>query len=199
MPQIEVTFDIDANGILHVSAKDKAHRQGAEDRHQGVFGSVGGRDQADGGGCRGPRRARTRSSVSWSMTRNRADALVHQVDKSLKDLGDKVAGEDRAKIEAALSDLKTAMTADEKDAIDAKAQALSAAAGDILQRAQAGAAEGAGVGCRRRRRVVERRRARCRVRGSEEQRSQGLRARRSAMMIVPPQTVPSRRHSGFKG
>ena len=76
-------------------------------------------------------------------SRNRADALAHQVDKSLKDLGDKVAGEDRAKIEAALSDLKSAMTADEKEAIEHKAQALQAAAGEILQRAQAGAAEGA--------------------------------------------------------
>ena len=76
-------------------------------------------------------------------SRNRADALAHQVDKSLKDLGDKVAGEDRAKIESALGDLKKAMAADEKDAIELKAQALSGAAADVLQRASSGGGEAA--------------------------------------------------------
>ena len=79
-------------------------------------------------------------------TRNRADALAHQTAKSLKDLGDKVAGEDRARIESALGDLKSAMTADDKDIIDRKAEALSKVAGAALQKAAAGAEAGAAAG-----------------------------------------------------
>ncbi len=69
--------------------------------------------------------------------------LAHQVEKSLKDLGDKVGGEDRGKIESALGDLKKAMAADDKEIIDRKAEALSTAAGEVLQRASAAGAEAA--------------------------------------------------------
>jgi len=142
VPQIEVTFDIDANGILHVSAKDK----GTGKEQKIVIKASSGLSEDEIKRMVADAEAHAAEDKKFRElvdTRNRADALVHQVDKSLKDLGDKVSGEDRAKVEAALSDLKTAMTADEKEAIDAKAQALSTAAGDILQRAQAGAAEGA--------------------------------------------------------
>jgi molecular chaperone DnaK len=64
------------------------------------------------------------------------------VDKALKDLGDKVGGEDRVKVESALGDLKTAMAGDEKEAIDRKAEALSSAAGPVLQQASPGGAGG---------------------------------------------------------
>ena len=71
----------------------QGHRQGAEDRHQGLERPDRGRDQAHGPRCRGARRGRHASSASWSETRNQADALVHATEKALKDLGDKVAGD----------------------------------------------------------------------------------------------------------
>ena len=145
MPQIEVTFDIDANGILHVSAKDK----GTGKEQKIVIKASSGLSEDEIKRMVADAEAHAAEDKKFRElvdTRNRADALVHQVDKSLKDLGDKVSGEDRAKVEAALSDLKTAMSADEKEAIDAKAQALSSAAGEILQRAQAAGAEGAAPG-----------------------------------------------------
>ncbi|MEI8298592.1 MAG: molecular chaperone DnaK [Pseudomonadota bacterium] len=144
MPQIEVTFDIDANGILHVSAKDKG--TGKEQKIAIKASSGLSEDEikrmVSDAEAHAAEDKKFRELVD---TRNRADALVHQVEKSLKDLGEKVSGEDRGKIEAALTDLKKAMTADEKDAIDTKAQALSAAAADVLQRG-AGGAEGAAPG-----------------------------------------------------
>jgi molecular chaperone DnaK len=145
MPQVEVTFDIDANGILHVSAKDKA--TGKEQRIVIKASSGLSEDEIK----RMVKDAEAHAAEDKKFrelvdTRNRADALVHQVDKSLKDLGDKVAGEDRAKIESALGDLRTAMTADDKDAIDRKAEALSTAAATVLQKASAGAEAAAGAG-----------------------------------------------------
>jgi len=141
MPQIEVTFDIDANGILHVSAKDK----GTGKEQKIVIKASSGLSEDEIKRMVSDAEAHAAEDKKFRElvdTRNRADALVHQVERSLKDLGEKVSGEDRGKIEAALADLKKAMTADEKDAIDTKAQALSTAAADVLQRA-AGGAEGA--------------------------------------------------------
>ena len=77
-------------------------------------------------------------------TRNRADQLLHSVEKSLQDLGDKVDGAERAKVESALSDLRTAMKSDDKAAIDKKAEALAQASAAIAQQAYAGA-EGEGA------------------------------------------------------
>ena len=76
-------------------------------------------------------------------SRNRADQLVHAVEKSLKDLGDKVDGGERAKVESALSDLRGVLKGDDKAAIDKKAEALMAAA---VQHRAAGAAAQAGAG-----------------------------------------------------
>jgi molecular chaperone DnaK len=145
MPQIEVTFDIDANGILHVSAKDKG--TGKEQKivikaSSGLSEEEIKRMVADAE-AHAAEDKRFRELVD---TRNRADALVHQVEKALKDQGDKVPGEDRGKIEAALADLKKAMSADEKDAIDTKAQALAAAAGNVLQGGAGPEAGAAGAG-----------------------------------------------------
>jgi molecular chaperone DnaK len=145
VPQIEVTFDIDANGILHVSAKDKG--TGKEQKIVIKASSGLSEDEIK----RMVRDAEAHAAEDKKFrelvdSRNKADALVHQVDKSLKDLGDKVAGEDRAKIESALGDLKTAMAADDKDAIDRKAQALSTVAAGALQGAAAGAGAGGAAG-----------------------------------------------------
>jgi molecular chaperone DnaK len=78
-------------------------------------------------------------------TRNRADAMVHAVEKALKDLGDKVSPDERAKAESALSDLRTALKGDDKEAIEKKTEALGQASASIAQRAYA-AQDGAGGG-----------------------------------------------------
>ena len=82
---------------------------------------------------------------AFGATRNQADALVHQVEKALKDLGEKVSGEERAKAESALADLKSAMKGDDHDVIAKKTEALAQASASIAQKAYAGA-EGAGAG-----------------------------------------------------
>jgi len=147
MPQIEVTFDIDANGILHVSAKDKA--TGKEQKI--VIKASSGLSEDEiaqmvrDAEAHADEDKRFRELVD---SRNKADALVHSTEKSLKDLGDKVQPSERADIEAALNDLRAALKGDDKDAIDRKAEALSKAAAPAVQRAyqaEAGAA-GAGAG-----------------------------------------------------
>lgn len=145
MPQIEVTFDIDANGILHVSAKDK----GTGKEQKIVIKASSGLSEDEIKRMVADAEAHAAEDKKFRElvdTRNRADALVHQVEKALKDQGDKVPGEDRGKIEAALADLKKAMSADEKDAIDTKAQALAAAAGSVLQGGAGPEAAAAGAG-----------------------------------------------------
>jgi molecular chaperone DnaK len=136
MPQIEVTFDIDANGILNVSAKDKA--TGKEQKI--VIKASSGLSEDDikrmvsDAESHAEEDKRFRELVE---SRNKADALIHQTDKSLKDLGDKVQGADRAKIESAMSDLKKALGGDDKEIIDKKAAALAEAAGSLAQQAYA--------------------------------------------------------------
>jgi molecular chaperone DnaK len=148
MPQIEVTFDIDANGILHVSAKDKA--TGKEQKI--VIKASSGLSEDEiaqmvrDAEAHADEDKRFRELIE---TRNKADALVHSTEKSLKDLGDKVQPSERADIEAALNDLRAALKGDDKDAIDRKAEALSKAAAPAVQRAyqaEAGAAGAAGAG-----------------------------------------------------
>jgi molecular chaperone DnaK len=151
-PQIEVTFDIDANGILHVSAKDKD--TGKEQKIVIKASSGLNEDEIK----RMVKDAEVHAAEDKQFralveSRNKADALVHQTEKALKDLGEKVAGEDRARIESALADVKSALTADDKDLIDKKAAALSQAASTLMQNAQAdpsggGAAGGGGGGAR---------------------------------------------------
>ena len=127
MPQIEVTFDIDANGIMHVGAKDKATGKEqkiaikassglSEDEIKRMVSDAEAHAEED---------KKFRELVE---SRNRADQLVHAVEKSLKDLGDKVDGGERAKVESALSDLRGVLKGDDKAAIDKKAEALMAAA-----------------------------------------------------------------------
>jgi len=142
MPQIEVTFDIDANGILHVSAKDKA--TGKEQKIVIKASSGLSEDEIK----RMVRDAEAHAAEDKKYrelveSRNRADALAHQVDKQLKELGDKVPGETRAKIESALSDLRTALKGDDKDQIDRRTEAVQQAVAGL---AQAGAAGGGSDG-----------------------------------------------------
>ncbi len=146
MPQIEVSFDIDANGILNVSAKDKATGKEqkivikassglSEDEIKRMVRDAEAHAEED-------RRFRELVEV-----RNKADNLIHAVEKSLKDLGDKVSGEERARVESAVSDLRTALKSDDKDVINKKADALAQASAAIAQRAYAqSGAEAAGAG-----------------------------------------------------
>ena len=114
MPQVEVAFDIDANGILNVSAKDKA--TGKEQRiviraSSGLNEDEIKRMVKDAEA----HAAEDRKFRELVETRNRADALVHQVEKALKDLGDKVSPEERAKAESALGDLRAVLKSDDKE------------------------------------------------------------------------------------
>jgi molecular chaperone DnaK len=148
MPQIEVTFDIDANGILNVSAKDKA--TGKEQKIVIKASSGLNEDEIK----RMVRDAESHAEEDRKFrelveSRNKADALLHQTEKSLKDLGDKVQPSDRANIESAMADLKRVLGEDDKSVIETKANALAQAAGAIAQQAyaQAGpAGEGGAAG-----------------------------------------------------
>src|SRR5688500_17028889 len=147
MPQVEVTFDIDANGILHVSAKDKA--TGKEQKIVIKASSGLSDDEIK----RMVKDAESHAEEDRKFrelveSRNKADALLHQTEKSLKDLGDKVQPADRANIESAMADLKRVLTEDDKNIIETKANALAQAAATIAQQAyaqQAPAGEGGGA------------------------------------------------------
>ena len=144
MPQIEVTFDIDANGILNVSAKDKATGKEqkiviqassglSDDEVERMVSDAAAHEEED---------KKFRELVD---VRNQADALLHGTEKSLEDLGEKVTAEERSAIEAASNDLTEALKGDDKDAIEAKTNALSEASAGLAQRVyeEAAAAEGA--------------------------------------------------------
>ncbi len=144
MPQIEVTFDIDANGILHVSAKDKA--SGKEQSI--IIRASSGLSEDEINTMVKDAEANAAEDKKFHelvMARNQADQLLHATKKSLADLGEKVPGAERAEIEAASNDLEAALKADDKEAIEAKAKILSDAALKIatLAQAQASAAEAA--------------------------------------------------------
>jgi molecular chaperone DnaK len=145
MPQIEVAFDIDANGILHVSAKDKASNK----EQRIVIKASGGLSEDDIKRMVKDAEAHADEDKKFRElvdTRNRADALVHSSDKALKDLGEKVSPTDRQAIESAIADLKTALTGDDKDVIETKAKALSEASASLAQQAYAQSEQAAGAG-----------------------------------------------------
>ncbi|HXN10755.1 MAG TPA: molecular chaperone DnaK [Steroidobacteraceae bacterium] len=142
LPQVEVTFDIDANGILNVQARDKA--TGKEQRIVIRASSGLSEDEIK----RMVRDAEAHAADDRKFrelvdTRNRADALVHQVEKALKDLADKVSPDERARAESALGDLKAVLKSDDKEVIEKKTEALAQASGSIAQRAYAAGQAGA--------------------------------------------------------
>ena len=145
MPQIEVSFDIDANGIMHVGAKDKA--TGKEQKI--VIKASSGLSEDEIKRMVADAEAHAEEDKKFRElveSRNKAEQLAHAVDKSLKDLGDKVDGAERAKVESALSDLRSVLKSDDKGAIDKKAEALMQASGNIAQQAAAAQAGTAGAG-----------------------------------------------------
>ncbi len=124
MPQIEVTFDIDANGIVNVSAKDK----GTGKEHQIRIQASGGLSDTDiekmvkDAEEHAVEDKKRREGIE---TRNKAEALIHSTEKSLKEYGDKVSAEDKNQIETAISDLKSALDSSDTEEVTAKMQKLA--------------------------------------------------------------------------
>jgi molecular chaperone DnaK len=117
LPQIEVTFDVDANGILHVSAKDKA--SGKEQRI--TIQSSGGLSDAEIEKM--VKDAEANASADEQKkglieSKNKADSIIHSTEKSLKEYGDKIPADEKTAIEQSIVDLKTAMEKDDLEAIN---------------------------------------------------------------------------------
>ncbi|MCK6417972.1 MAG: molecular chaperone DnaK [Alphaproteobacteria bacterium] len=148
VPQIEVTFDIDANGIVHVTAKDKATNKEQQIRIQ----ASGGLSEADieqmvkDAESHAEEDKKRRALVE---ARNQAEGLIHTTEKSLTDLGDKIDASEKKNVEDAVADLKGVLAGEDKDAIEAKTQALMQASmklGELAYRqAQEDAAKEAGA------------------------------------------------------
>jgi molecular chaperone DnaK len=145
MPQIEVTFDIDANGILHVSAKDKATGREqkivikassglSEDEIKRMVSDAEAHAEED------------RKFRELVEARNKGDALLHATQKSLDDLGQKVSGDERARIESALADLRSALKGDNQGVIETKTRQLAEAAAGLAQKAYEQAQQASGQG-----------------------------------------------------
>ncbi|WP_370249393.1 molecular chaperone DnaK [Thalassolituus sp.] len=146
MPQIEVTFDIDANGILNVSAKDKATgkeqsivikaNSGLSDEEiEQMVSDAEANAEAD------------KKFEEMVQVRNTADGLIHATRKTLEEAGDKATDEEKSAIEAAIADLEEALKGDDKDNIEAKTNALTEASSSLAQKLyaeQAAQAEAAG-------------------------------------------------------
>ncbi len=144
MPQVEVTFDIDANGILNVSAKDKATGKEqsivikassglSEDEIDRMVNDAEANAEAD------------RKFEELITARNQGDAMVHATKKTLEEAGDKVDDDERKSIEAAISALEDALKGDDKDDIEAKTKALTEASSALAQKmyAEQAGAQGA--------------------------------------------------------
>jgi molecular chaperone DnaK len=127
LPQIEVTFDIDANGILHVTAKDKATGKEAKIKIQAGSGLTEEEIKRMVKDAEA-HAEEDRKALELVNARNQCEALVHSIRKSLKDYGDKLEAGEKEKIEAAIKDAEGVLKSEDKAAIEAKAQALAQAA-----------------------------------------------------------------------
>jgi molecular chaperone DnaK len=139
MPQIEVIFDIDANGIMHVTAKDKA--TGKENKIV-IKSSSGLSDDEIESMVRDAEEHAEEDHKAKELVdaRNQGDAMLHSVRKSLTDLGDKVDAADKENIESAASALEEALKGDDKAEIEAKTEALATASHKLAEQAYADAA-----------------------------------------------------------
>jgi molecular chaperone DnaK len=143
VPQIEVTFDIDANGIVNVSAKDKATNKEQQIRIQ----ASGGLSDADI--QRMVKEAEANAAEDKKRkelveARNHAEALIHSTTKSLSEFGDKVPAADKSAIETAIADLKSALEGEDADALKDKTNALAQASmklGEAMYKSQQSQAE----------------------------------------------------------
>jgi molecular chaperone DnaK len=144
VPQVEVTFDIDANGIVHVSAKDKAtgKEQSIRIQASGGLSEAEIKRMMDEADRYKDEDRKKRESVE---VKNTAEATIHATEKSLKDVGDKVSAADKSRVESAISELKEVLKSDNVEAIKTKTSALTQASmklGEALYGAQAGGAAG---------------------------------------------------------
>ncbi|MCR4299621.1 MAG: molecular chaperone DnaK [Gallionella sp.] len=148
MPQIEVTFDIDANGILHVSAKDKA--TGKENKIKIQASSGLSEEEINRMVSDAEAHAEDdRKALELVTSRNQLDALVHSTQKSLKEYGEQLSADEKSAIEAALKETEEVVKGDDKEAIDAKAEALATAAqklGEKMYAAEQAKAQNAEAG-----------------------------------------------------
>jgi molecular chaperone DnaK len=145
MPQIEVAFDIDANGILNVSAKDV--KTGKEQRI--VIKASSGLSEAEIKRMVSDAEAHAEEDKKFRElvgARNKADATVHTVEKALKDVGDKVSDDEKKAANDALAAVKAAMSGDDREVIESKTQALEQASAALTQKMyeQSAASSGAG-------------------------------------------------------
>ncbi|MGI9272518.1 MAG: molecular chaperone DnaK [Woeseiaceae bacterium] len=133
LPQIEVIFDIDANGILNVSAKDKATGKSqtivikassglSDDEIETMVSDAESHAEED------------RKFRELVDARNQADGLIHAAEKTLTDLGEKATGEERLAVENAVADVKSALEGDDREQIEAKTAALAEVSGSLAQR-----------------------------------------------------------------
>ena len=147
MPQIEVTFDLDANGILHVSAKDKATGKEQSIR----ITASGGLSEADIEKMVADAELNAEADAKFAdliTSRNTLDGLVHAARKTLEEAGEHATDEEKAAIEAAITEAEAALKADDKDAVDAASAKLTETTSPVAQKmytAQAAEAENAGA------------------------------------------------------
>jgi molecular chaperone DnaK len=146
IPQIEVTFDIDANGIVHVSAKDRATNK---EQSMTITGQSSlSKDAIDQmvkdaeAHAEEDRQRRDEADI-----RNSADTLVYQTEKLLKEQGDKISDEERSSVESKLADLKTAIAGNDLETIKTATESLMTASQEFTQKLyeQAAANESAGA------------------------------------------------------
>lgn len=148
LPQIEVTFDIDANGILNVSAKDKATGK----QQSIVIKASSGLSEAEIQKMVRDAESHAEEDRKFEelvQTRNQADGLIHAARKSIQEAGDKVTAEEKSSIESAIADLESALKSDDKDLIKSRTEALTQASAGLAQKLYseqqaAGGAAGAG-------------------------------------------------------
>jgi molecular chaperone DnaK len=145
MPQIEVTFDIDANGILHVSAKDKA--TGKENKikiqaSSGLSDEEIKRMEQDAAS----HAEEDRKIVELVGVRNQCDNMIHSVKKSLTEYGDKISADEKSAIEAAMKDAEEALKGNDKDTIEAKTKALGEASHKLAEKMYAEQPQGQAAG-----------------------------------------------------
>jgi len=151
VPQVEVTFDIDANGIVNVSAKDKATSKEQQIRIQ-ASGGLSDDEVEKMVKDAEAHAAEDKEKKALVEAKNHGEALIHSSEKTITELGDKVSEADRSAVEAAVTDLKAVLEGEDASAIEAKTNALAQVAmklGEALykeQQAEAGSGEGQSAG-----------------------------------------------------
>lgn len=140
VPQIEVSFDIDANGILNVSAKDKAT---GKEQSIVIKASSGLSDEEVDKMVKDAEAHAEEDKKARALieTKNSAENMIHATEKSIKDLGEKVEADEKSQAEAAIAELRTALEGDDKDVIEAKVTTLTEVAGKIAEKAYAAETE----------------------------------------------------------